>query len=141
MFNTSNVCTVIFARKESKKWLIGFHFHNNSPSRIRGMKPIFVWPRIWDSSKPTLKTIKNMFGIRNLFAKSVAVLRQGLKIFVSRISYRNVSEFLQFIGLRLVEPKRCKAYASERITVLFAAILLVSRMEYSNIPIEAKHLT
>jgi hypothetical protein len=62
---------VNFARKESEKWLIGFHFHNNSPSRIRAMKPIFVWPRIWASSKETLKTIKNMFGTRNLFAKNV----------------------------------------------------------------------
>jgi len=90
------VCTIFFARKESKKWLIGFHFHNNSPSRIRGMKPIFVWQRIWDSSKATLKTIKNLFGTRNLSAKSAAVLRQRLKIFVSRIRYRliYVSEFL-----------------------------------------------
>jgi len=32
----------------------------------------------------------------------------------------NVSEFLQFIGLPLVERAPCGAYASERFTVLFA---------------------
>jgi len=39
-----------------------------------------------------------------------------------------VSEVLQFIGLRLAEPMPRRAYASERITLHFAAILLVSRM-------------
>jgi hypothetical protein len=35
-----------------------------------------------------------------------------------------VSEFLQFIGLRLVEATPRSAYASERITAFFTAILL-----------------
>jgi len=41
----------------------------------------------------------------------------------------NVSEFLQFIGLRLVEPTPHRAYASERITVFVTTIVLMSRME------------
>jgi hypothetical protein len=45
-----------------------------------------------------------------------------LKIAVMTVN--NVSEFLQFIGLRLVEPAVRRAYASERITVFFTAILL-----------------
>jgi len=61
----------------------------------------------------------------------------------------DVSEFLQFIGLRLVDSAPRSAYASERITVLFAAIVLVSSMEcrrsafggmeYSNIPNRHSH--
>ena len=58
-------------------------------SRIRGMKPIFVWRKIWVSSKAISKTTKNMFGIHNFSVKSAAVLRPRLKIYVSLISCKN----------------------------------------------------
>jgi hypothetical protein len=51
----------------------------------------------------------------------------GLNQTPSRLIY--VSEFLQLFGLRLVEPMPHRAYASERITVLFADIVLVCRVE------------
>jgi hypothetical protein len=47
----------------------------------------------------------------------------------------NVSEFLQLFGLRLVEPTPRRAYASERIIVVFVAIHVGKPhgiMEYRN---------
>ena len=60
------------------------------------MKPISVWRRIWVLSKAISKNTKNMFGIPNFSAKSVAVLRPRLKIYASRISCRNF-----YLGTRM----------------------------------------
>jgi hypothetical protein len=64
-----------------------------------------------------------MFGTRNLFAKSVAVLRQRLKIFVSRIRYRinlrlGISNLGTWINTDYQDIKSYKNQISVKIYVL-----------------------